>query len=225
MSDVIVLKLKARLSKLPPRAAVAFAVRCARRFEPLIIRDFDLWGVEELRVAIWDIDTALTRLEDWCKGVGDIGTIVTAVMALGSSANRIKSNAFSISAAIVETFIVASTATAAANRAVVVGNYSSISGVYAEAAVEAAASYESGPLSSFKSENNAAISRDIVLLSRVVSETSDGLGTFIDPSDVGPIGPLWGDSPPQWYPESRQAFDQFLGRAASSNQASDRIRW
>ena len=163
-------ELEWKLSRLPRRGISAFAARCARRLQPLGAR-FN----GDMRRAV---DRAIAAAEDFARGELQLQGVAAAAAA----------NAWKI-ASESSTPEVASKVASAASAAAW-----SVAAETKQAAITAAASAWSAAAKTI-ADNDPLFASDIdQLLHLRLNRFLRPAGKPIDPSEFGPLGPLWPDS-------------------------------
>jgi hypothetical protein len=194
--------LSEQLSKLPRRAIVAFAARCARRVQPLADN-----LPEEHRAAI---DQGIAAAEAFARGddnaeasadVAEVASGATAAAAgatggpvrAAAAARAAEAAAMTIDATIWATM----TAEANARATRTMGRKMGLpSGWAAAAAFDAA---EATGDDSASTAIWAATRGDIERLLALGLGDPGTPGSPIDPSESGPLGPLWAEGEPAWF--------------------------
>ena len=168
------------LARLPQRAIVAYAVRCARRLQPL----FATTGIPDDNLHAQAVEEAIDIAERFCRGeAGRVADVCMAAKAAAKAASRVADAAGTpdaVNAARVAEF---------AAYAVATPVYAAIV-AYATATVAAKTA----------SAVDAAARADYDRLLSLNLGTYPELGHPIDPTATGPLGPLWPEGPPEWYP-------------------------
>jgi hypothetical protein len=187
--------LQRRLRRLPLRAQLAFAARCARRVQPLATRVPDdpakheaveraIHVAEQLargdRVTQAEAGSAYDGARDAARSAWDGGD-PTASRARDAAAYTAQA------ASHVRPGSRLGPAADASRAAFYAYNDSGD----AANAVEARATFD------------AAASSDLTQLARLKLGTSPNLGAAIDPSESGPLGPLWPKGAPEGWPDDR----------------------
>lgn len=184
-------ELRDQLAKLPHRAIVAFAARCARRVRPL---------ADVLREDFQDaIDRAIAGTESVARGGDAVGAVaaaedIWAAVAPGRPAVSV-AEAAAEAAEAAKAVEVRDTAGAAVHAAAA-----------AKAAVHAAAAaagagrgHAWGPDTTEAVWNAEAATRaDVVRLIALGLGEPGTPGLPIDPSEAVPLGPLWPGGEPEW---------------------------
>ena len=190
MSDQPSLPTKDDLKKLPLLAMVAYAVRCARRVQPILdtIPSFATHGAA--------VEQAISLAERFCVGKDLNAAVDAAERAAERAADA---------AAVARQFAGGNAAALAAGAAQAAAQ--------ATAAVEdswadpnsadrvvRAATYAVGRASRAAADRCAAVSAaaraDYDRLRSLNLGTYPDLGQPIDPTETGPLGPLWPEGPP-----------------------------
>ena len=171
--------IRERLAKLPHHAVVAFAARCARRVQPLTHilpqRDRDT------------IDRALASAEAFAKGAD-------AARADAARADARAADARAAAARAADAWTAArAAAAAAADAAAAAADDWAAHTAAAAAWADAAAA---------RADARAAAASDLDRLIALNPGAPDALGAPIDPSEAGPLGPLWPQGVPEWYTEA-----------------------
>ncbi|MCY2991870.1 MAG: hypothetical protein NTY19_28935 [Planctomycetota bacterium] len=189
------------LKTLPLRAMVVYAVRCARRVQPLFGLAREIPHHEKHLAAI---EIALTLSEQYCRG--ELIATAYAVRAAYAVAD-----AAAYAARAAHTVVAAAKAAYAADdaaRTVYAAAYFSghaRSGAYAArlAAAYAAATGAAGraacAAAHFADDAKCAARSDYDCLRALNPGETPSLGSPLDPSESGPLGPLWPDGPPAWF--------------------------
>jgi hypothetical protein len=172
-----------RLRRRALRAQVAFAARCARRVQPLTMRRFADHHKREA------VERAIALAEQFAGGI-------PVKPHAGRAADAAREVAEAAWAAQDTT---ASRAADAATYAAQAADADTDAGKVARAAFygysdAAAAAHAAGARDAFL----AASVRDLAKLARLKLGAFPELGTSIDPSESGPLGPLWPEGQPQW---------------------------
>jgi hypothetical protein len=199
--------LKCELANLPLRAIVAFAARCARRVRPLAAS-----LPEDSRVAI---DQAITVAEAFARGDKAVGAAVTAGAAVGAARGAEIDG-------VTETAVGAAWAAAQAAEAVQAAKAAEAFGAAADNnfAVQAAEAADQTARCAALAVGNATLAvRSAALAVKAIASVTDRdhailadieqiiafrlgepgtLGSPIDPSEAGPLGPLWPGGEPAW---------------------------
>jgi hypothetical protein len=192
--------LKDQLARLPLRAIVAFAARCASRVRPLAD---DL--PEDYRAVI---DRAISIAEAVAQGDSTAKAAETAVAA-AKAIKPVKTDRPSA--------LAAETATLAA---LVAGSVAlTTKGVTEAGRAETAARIETAARVAAKAALTARAAGDFSGASRVDVERLIALdlgepaplGSPIDPSESGPLGRLWPGGAPYWYTDPPKPADAAVG--------------
>jgi hypothetical protein len=178
--------IRERLAQLPHHAVVAFAARCARRVQPLthVLPQQD-------RDAI---DRALASAEAFAKGAADAGANAARADARAADAGA---DAVARSAARS-----AARAWTAAARAAARADAAADAADAADWAATAAAAADWAANAAARGAARAAASSDLDRLIALNPGEPDAQGAPIDPSEAGPLGPLWPQGVPEWYTEA-----------------------
>ncbi len=163
------------LEKLPLRAIVAFANRCARRVLPL----FDLSAENGVAAATY-AEAAIRMAGMYARGVDNAGA------SAGSLLTPLTFAALEDTAAL-----------PAANAASAAGA-ASVADAHKVSAEAAMAADETCNLAG--AIGGEALAADYLRLLELKLGNFPDPGKPIDPSEVGPLGSLWPAAPPVWYP-------------------------
>jgi hypothetical protein len=178
------------LEKLPLLALVAFAARCARRVQPLYRLPKDYPHKIEYERAV---ERALQMAETFAAGMANI-LVVDKVVADHTVMAAVEAEAAKAAAeAAVYAAEAASNAARPSGAAVVTAVTATDEN--AKAAVDK-------PFSGYVAR--AAESDYEKLLALDLGNYPD-LGRTVDPSESGPLGPLWPDEAPGWYVNALEA--------------------
>ncbi|MCU0981117.1 MAG: hypothetical protein MUF25_18360 [Pirellulaceae bacterium] len=198
MPNALALPTTDDLKKLPLGAIVACAVRCARRVQPLYDRAA---GTAELEKHKADIEWAISLAETFCLSheVGaaaydaayaarDAATAVDAKDAAraASAAARAAAYAFDIPKSAVYDHSVYATRVA-------------VEAADAAQAAARAADHAAARAADGTGAAQAAAKADFDRLLTLNQGTYPKLGDPIDPTENGPLGPLWPGGPPKWF--------------------------
>jgi len=187
------------LNELPHRAIVAFAVRCARRVQPLYeLPEEHPFRLEYIRM----LDKALGLIEAMTSGksrIDDRLAAFEAVQAARYPAARYAADQAGDGHDAVKSACAAEDAIAvAANDA----------GEYAHEDASRAAAQIAANIADCGA-TAAALADDLQQLQELRQSCS--CPDPFDPSESGPLGPLWPDGIPDWYREKRIKLNQLLG--------------
>jgi len=203
--------IRERLARLPRRAVVAFAARCARRVQPVthVLPQLDR-DVIDRAIAVAEafangdavVAGAARAAEDALYGAAKAGTEAgdwAAAWAARAAAWAAKAAAGDAGAAAGAAAGDAAWAAAWAARAAVKPTdldawYGSTAERLEEAAFDASVSGEAAAW--------AAAASDLERLIALKRGEPDTPGAPIDPSESGPLGPLWPQGMPEWYTEA-----------------------
>jgi len=183
--------IQERLAQLPRRAVVAFAARCTRRVQPLTH-----FIPQQDRDAI---DRAIASAEAFAKGTAADWAAHRAAAADARAA------AVAVVAAAVDAAraTAADAARAAAVAAAVADDAAWADAAWADADARAAVAWAAdAAASAARAATRAATSRDLERLIALNLGQPGTLGAPIDPSEAGPLGPLWPHGVPEWYTEA-----------------------
>lgn len=194
------LPTKDQLKKLPLRAIVAYAVRCARRVQPLYRLARRIPDRERHQAAI---ETILMIGERFCRDETAAAANAFTAGARTFSAARVTGAADAAARAA----RAASAARAAnATHAALVANAARAASAAAEAAnaAEATETVEAANVAATNATNVAATNANAAGADydRLVSlnlGVYPNLGQPIDLAENGPLGPLWPEVPPKWF--------------------------
>ncbi len=181
MSDITRLPTEEDLEQLSLRGIIAFAARCAKRVQPRFRLAKSITGFAEHQRAV---STAVSMAEKFCQ-LPDINATVaaagadTAAYDAADAQIHIASSAAACAAAACEAANTAEDAAPAFDAACAANYAMSASGDHADEFAEAACS-------------------DYERLLEADQGIWPDLGDPIDPSEDGPLGPLWPDGPPNW---------------------------
>jgi hypothetical protein len=201
------------LKTLPLRAIVSYAVRCARRVQPLYWQAREVAHREKHEAAI---ETALTITEQFCRGehiaAADAADAARAAEAAADAADAVEAAAEAAEAAAEAARAAragtASRAAAAAFAGATAGVTAAIARTAdaADAARAARAAFSGATAgvtaATARAAGKAAIAAARADYYRLVSVNLEGypdLGQPIDPTENGPLGPLWSAGPPAWF--------------------------
>src|SRR5512135_813846 len=183
-----------QLAKLPLRAIVAFAVRCARRVQPLghVLTEYRQVEVED----------AIASAERFARG----GKAIHAAGAAARAADAARAAARAVDAAR------AAAAKAAADSDWVDAADAEAEAAWADATVRAAAACAARAANAAAADaaaedttraawdtGRAAARGDLHRLLALELGRPGTLGKPIDPTEEGPLGPLWPGGTPAWY--------------------------
>jgi hypothetical protein len=204
MPDQLWLPTEEELKRLPLRAFVAYSARCARRLQPLFgcLRNTADFAEHEAA-----IEAAISIAEKFCRGEVGYASFAAddAALAIALDAARAANQAYAAAcaaahAATINANIAASSAAFAVDSvayasvlAAVLAASADISDITAAYIARAAAFYTVD-----SADSNAARSDFDALLSMNLGELPE-FGPPIDPSEDGPLGPLWPDGVPEWF--------------------------
>ncbi len=192
-----------QLRGLPPRALVAYAMRCARRVQPLVNyprvnRDQHLLNVQR----------ALTLVETRCQDPQQLEQVAYSVacdeLDILDPVTQTAGADYAVSGA-------ARTAACAARIAnqIISGVNLSYEGVVSLASRVSCRALDAAGEVAIAA---ARLDFDALLLLHAA-----GLDTPDDLSERGPLGPLWPDGPPDWYPAAKARLDADLARIAAAS--------
>lgn len=193
-------RFESELSKLPQRAVVAFAARCARRVRPLF--GSHLPGGEA-------IEQAIVVAEQMAAGTNVTVDDAKAVAKAAAWAANDAANAGAAAKC-------PSTANAAAKSAAVEAAYARSPAEAASVAVSADAAVT---MASFATESagfdprsdlEKTMFEDLRLLAALDLGEANTLGREIDVTPTGPLGPLWPEGEPEWFRRACAAAEAML---------------
>ena len=195
--------IRERLARLPHHAVVAFAARCARRVQPLthVLSQQDQDA----------IDRALASAEAFAKGAAaaraaDTRAAARAADARAADAARTATRAADAAWADAARAADAAWATAAwATARAADADAVAAAAAAADWAAYAAAAADWAANAAARAAARAAAASDLERLSALNPGEPDPLGAPIDPSEAGPLGPLWPQGVPEWYTEAATA--------------------
>jgi len=182
--------MREQLAQLPHHAVVAFAARCARRVQPLT-HALPQQGRDA-------IDRAIASAKAFAKGTADAAADDAAARADAARADAARADA--------EAAVAAKAAGAA--RAGAEAAWADAADVArADAAGDAAAwaadaALVAGAAADDEAAAWAAAASDLERFIALKLGEPDTLGAPIDPSEAGPLGPLWPHGVPEWYTEA-----------------------
>ena len=184
------------LTQLTLRANVAFAVRCAHRIRPCFELPVDAPRRREQLAAV---DGAIRVATAFCKGLpSEAGRAAAAVgMAVAVAEETCEYTRYAGYAAV-------RAAEAAANAEEVVRNPSDLGIIEVVAAAFGAGRVLAANADAHTLELvAAALYADVEKLREQSPGSNEDLGPPMDPSESGPLGPLWPDGAPDWYAEKK----------------------
>jgi hypothetical protein len=229
------------LNKLPLRAIVAYAARCARRVQPLFRQAA---GAHDFAKHAAAVEQANSLTEWFCLG-RDVGayagggrsTVPVAraaaratIAAARAAARAASAAAFASAAAIAAEDSAAAFATgafaaaaaadavAAADAATAADSIATDHAIAGEAIVAAAAADDAVGVTA---------ASDYARLRELNLGCYPELGPPLDPTEQGPLGPLWTDQPPQWFTrltEEALASEQALMREAIREEEEESLK-
>lgn len=179
------------LGQLTLRANVAFAVRCAQRIRPCFQLPADAPRRREQLAAV---DGAIRVAAAFCRGLPpEAGRAAAAARVAGVVAEETcEFTSFAGYAAV-------RAAEAAAFAEEVVHNPSDSGRMEVVAAAFGAARVVAANGDAFTLDLvAAALYADVAKLLSLAHGTCEDLGSPVDPSESGPLGPLWPDGTPAW---------------------------
>lgn len=193
MLDTPELPTRDELMKLPLGAIVAYAVRCARRVQPLYGRAA---GVAELPKHEAAVAGAISLAEEFC-----LSHVVSAAYDAAYHARTAADTADAKDAARAAAAAARAAAyafdlpkSAVYDRSVYASRVAAEAADGAEAAARAAAHASDGAGAA-----EAAARADFDRLLNLNQGTYPKLGQPFDPTENGPLGPLWPEEPPKWF--------------------------
>ncbi len=177
------------LNHLPLRAITAFAARCARRVQPL----FKLEQPEKKRNQehVRAIEALLRAAEEFANGqdLAEAGQACFARLDAGRDARTAAGHS--------PAERVATAALAAARSVVYAARGPTDTAAVVAREAESAAKEAAGAEGSLKFA--AALAKDYSVLLRLPLGKYPEVGEPVDPSEAGPLGPLWLGTAPEWY--------------------------
>jgi hypothetical protein len=187
--------LENRMRRRALRAQVAFAARCARRVQPLAMR---LPADPRNREAV---ERAIRVAEEFARGnqvsphTGRAAADAARAVATDAWAAKDTAASYAANAACYA-------ANAAAAYTVTAGRdgATKVAGAAVYAYTDAAASARAGDA---RVAFDAASVSDLGKLARLKLGLFPELGAPIDPSESGPLGPLWPEGKPGWWQDYR----------------------
>src|SRR5271165_3614102 len=200
-----------QLAKLPLRAIVAFAVRCARRVQPL--------GRVLTEYRQVEVDDAIAIAEGFARG-GKADRAARAVDAARAAAAKaaadsdwVDADDAEAAAAWADATVRAVDAAACAARAANAARAADIAAADAAAARAAAAADAAEDTARAAWDTGRAASRtaargDLHQLLALELGRPGTLGKPIDPAEDGPLGPLWPNAAPDWYTNPPKLSDE-----------------
>src|SRR5271157_2429460 len=204
-----------QLAKLPLRAIVAFAVRCARRVQPL--------GRVLTEYRQVEVDDAIAIAEGFARGgkaVRAAGAAARAGNAARAAAAKAAADSDWVDAADAEAAaawadatVRAADAAACAARAANAARAADIAAAAAAARAAAAAAAAAEDTARAAWDTGRAASRtaargDLHQLLALELGRPGTLGKPIDPAEDGPLGPLWPNAAPDWYTNPPKLSDE-----------------
>jgi len=182
------------LKQLPLGAIVAYAVRCARRVQPLYRRAA---GIAELSKHETAVEGAISLAEEFCLshvvGAAAYDAAYHARTAAETADAKDAARA-AAAAARAAAYAFDLPQSAVYDRPVYASRVAAEAADGAEAAARAAAHASDGARIA-----EAAARADFNGLRKLNPGTYPKLGQPIDPTENGPLGPLWPEGPPAWY--------------------------
>jgi len=194
MSDEPTLPTEQELKQLPLRAMVAYAVRCARRVQGILVATRQIPDYER---HVNDVETALHAAESFC--VGQLRNATEAVRAAAHAASYVAS-VESVDAeardaakfAMHPVYAAFASAQAAAHAASSSADDATAAGAAYDVAHAVADAYGAARASADAIEAaRPAARREFDYLSKMELGDFPELGQTIDPSENGPLGPFW----------------------------------
>src|SRR5271166_2618355 len=201
-----------QLAKLPLRAIVAFAVRCARRVQPL--------GRVLTEYRQVEVDDAIAIAEGFARGGKADRAAARAVDAARAAAAKaaadsdwVDADDAEAAAAWADATVRAVDAAACAARAANAARAADIAAADAAAARAAAAADAAEDTARAAWDTGRAASRtaargDLQQLLALELGRPGTLGKPIDPAEDGPLGPLWPNAAPDWYTNPPKLSDE-----------------
>jgi hypothetical protein len=174
---------------------VAYAARCARRVQPLFRLDPCIPQCAEHEAAV---ERAISVAERFCLFRDIYTSAATLPTAAATYATATAANAYDSAAAAYAAAATAAAAAApdAAAAYAAADAYDSAAAAYAAGAFTASAAYAGHAASAAAS---AAAYADFHALLQLKLGAYPELGQPIDPTENGPLGPLWRDGAPDWF--------------------------
>jgi hypothetical protein len=195
------------LMELPLRAIVAYAVRCARRAQPLFCHVSDIADFAQHEAAV---ERAISLAERFCFG----NEIESRTLAAAADEAAYAADAAAFTATVAAYAVIAADGKALARVAVATKAAAAASAVaYAARAAAArgatarAAAADAAHAAAADASDAAAAVRDFEALLDLYSGGWSGLGAtnnVIDPTEHGPLGALW--PPPTRFPTAAVWF-------------------
>src|SRR5271157_4842354 len=204
-----------QLAKLPLRAIVAFAVRCARRVQPL--------GRVLTEYRQVEVDDAIAIAEGFARGgkaVHAAGAAARAVDAARAAAAKaaadsdwVDADDAEAAAAWADATARAADAAACAARAANAARAADIAAADAAAAradadADAAEDTAHAAWNTGRAASRTAARGDLQQLLALELGRPGTLGKPIDPAEDGPLGPLWPNAAPDWYTNPPKLSDE-----------------
>jgi len=198
--------IQERLAQLPRRAVVAFAARCTRRVQPLTH-----FIPQQDRDAI---DRAIASAEAFAKGTAadwaahraaaaDARAAAVAVVAAAADAARATAADATRAAAVADAVADDAAWADAVADARAADAATADDDAWAAADARAAVAWATDAAArAARAATRAATSRDLERLIALNLGQPGTLGAPIDPSEAGPLGPLWPQGVPEWYTEA-----------------------
>ena len=199
------------LKTLTLRAIVTYAARCARRVQPLYWQARGVAHREKHEAAV---ELALTIAEQFCRGE----PIATASAADAARAAEAAADAADTAESAAEAAEAAAEAARAARAARTADADADAKAARAARAAFAGAT-AAGTAATARTAGKAAVAAARGDYYRIVALNLEGypeLGQPIDPTELGPLGPLWAAGPPAWFTPPRTQPMGTSDRAASS---------
>lgn len=194
MSDQPSLPTEDDLKKLPLLAIVAYAVRCARRVQPVLdtLPSFAIHGAA--------VEQAISLTERFCVGK-DLNAAPDAVERAADAAGRTASVAQSFAGGSAVALAAGAAQAAAQATAAVEDSWADSNSAdrVARAATYAAGRAGRAVATDRYAAVSAATRADYDRLLSLNLGIYPELGLPIDPTENGPLGPLWPEGPPTWY--------------------------
>jgi hypothetical protein len=187
-------EIKDRLKELPLRAVVAFAARCARRVQPLT--SSSPWSRRDA------VDRALQGAEGFALGGGYRATERATLLDAADRADD--DYADTTDRAVLAATHAADAAIHAADAADRAANADATDraasfAADADALATRAAGFAANAALAAYDAALAAYDADLDRLAALNLGQPGTLGSAIDPSEEGPLGPLWPNGAPDWY--------------------------
>ena len=204
-----------QLAKLPLRAIVAFAVRCARRVQPL--------GRVLTEYRQVEVDDAIVIAEGFARGgkadraaraaARAVDAARAAAAKAAADSDWVDADDAEAAAAWADATVRATDAAACAARAANAARAADIAAAdaaAARAAADAAAAEDTARAAwdTGRAASRTAARGDLHQLLALELGRPGTLGKPIDPAEDGPLGPLWPNAAPDWYTNPPKLSDE-----------------